>query len=411
MGHLGVHLQRRDPRRYVQEVLVHHRLETVVGRVVGRGDRAVHGRRGAVVGQLHCSAAMLLPCAATCPSVVARAAAVARGAIAGASALLSIFEASSAVTLSSRDWMAAALLPEAAVFTARSVTCAYGVRARASCPAVTCVDIAGDRSFKHVYICFRRLSPVVGQGAKRLAVRQTYLTGPSWHSGRSEKLFDAPPPHRQPRKWCGLQKLGLCRMSVECGSLVKPAQCFETLTSSRPRIATLEAGATLLACPLGLTTRQQKPALTSCLQHLGLCKFLCSLSPLGRMPKNVLLQPTRLPGRYNDWADDCLARFAHRPANRVRFSPTSLAQAGRGITLCSAEAPWRPEHLCSKAFPPPEHLAATAEFAHKLQASENKLMKVAALRVQQCPRIVCHCASSRRRCNPALKRGTFAPGP
>ena len=32
------------------------------------------------------------------------------------------FEASSAVTLSSRDWMAAALLPEAVVFTARSVT-------------------------------------------------------------------------------------------------------------------------------------------------------------------------------------------------------------------------------------------------------------------------------------------------
>ena len=136
-------------------MLVHHRLEAVVGGhrgkrgVVGRGDGTVHGRRGAVVGQLQvhavrghhalqqadwsallerpvvsklCSAAMLLPCAATCPSVVARAAAVARGASAGASALLSSFEASSAVTRSSRDWMAAALLPEAAVFTARSVT-------------------------------------------------------------------------------------------------------------------------------------------------------------------------------------------------------------------------------------------------------------------------------------------------
>ena len=62
-----------------------------------------------------CSAAMLLPCAATCPSVVDRAAAVARGAIAGASALLSSFDASSAVTRSSS---------EAAVFTARSATCA-----------------------------------------------------------------------------------------------------------------------------------------------------------------------------------------------------------------------------------------------------------------------------------------------
>ena len=55
---LGVHLQRRDPRRYVQGALVHHRLEAVVGGhrgqrgVVGRGDGAVHGRRGAVVGQL-----------------------------------------------------------------------------------------------------------------------------------------------------------------------------------------------------------------------------------------------------------------------------------------------------------------------------------------------------------------------
>ena len=47
-------------------------------------------------GRSDCSAAMLLPCADTCPSVVARTAAVARGAIAGASAL-------SAVALSSKD--------------------------------------------------------------------------------------------------------------------------------------------------------------------------------------------------------------------------------------------------------------------------------------------------------------------
>ena len=52
-------------------------------------------------------ASVALLAAATCPSVVARAAAVARGAIAGASALLSSFEASSAVTLSSRDWIVA----------------------------------------------------------------------------------------------------------------------------------------------------------------------------------------------------------------------------------------------------------------------------------------------------------------
>ena len=60
--------------------------------------------------------------------------------------------------------------------------------------------------------------------------------------------------------------------------------------------------------------------------------------------KNVLLQPTHLPGLYNDWANDLsrnrLVRFAHRPANRVRVSPTSLAQAGRDIALCPAEAPY-----------------------------------------------------------------------
>ena len=50
--------------------------------------------------------------------------------------------------------MAAALLPEAAVFTARSATCAQGVRARASCPAVLqdLRDVARDRSFKHVFL-------------------------------------------------------------------------------------------------------------------------------------------------------------------------------------------------------------------------------------------------------------------
>ena len=130
-------------------MLVHHRLEAVVGGhrgqrgVVGRGDGAVHGRRGAVVGQLQvhtvrgalrghhalqhvegrlvCLVGETRGQRALQRGDAASVRAVARGAIAGASALLSSFE-SSAVTLSSRDWMAAALLPEAAVFTARSVT-------------------------------------------------------------------------------------------------------------------------------------------------------------------------------------------------------------------------------------------------------------------------------------------------
>ena len=60
---------------------------------------------------------------------------------------------------------------------------------------------------------------------------------------------------------------------------------------------------------------------------------------------NVLLQPTHLPGRYNEWADDLsrnrLAPFAHRPANRVRFSPAGLRKL-EGAS--HSAAPWRPEH-------------------------------------------------------------------
>ena len=175
-------------------MLVHHRLEAVVGGhrgqrgVVGRGDGTVHGRRGAVVGQLrgalsghhalqHVEGRLVClvgetrgqralqrgdaASAAACPSVVARAAAVARGAIAGASALLSSFEASSAVTRSSRAWMAAA----GGCRVHRQVShLSVGSQSEGqlSCCDVRAVshlsvvqdlrDVARDRSFKHVFL-------------------------------------------------------------------------------------------------------------------------------------------------------------------------------------------------------------------------------------------------------------------
>ena len=126
---------------------------------------------------------MLLPCAATCPSVVARAAAVAKGAIAGASALLSSFEASSAVTLSSRDWMDGGRVVAGRRSVYRQVRY-LSVRRESEgqlpCCDVRAVshlsvvqdlrDIAGNRSFKHVYLCSRRrLSPVAKASAKELS--------------------------------------------------------------------------------------------------------------------------------------------------------------------------------------------------------------------------------------------------
>ena len=126
-----------------------------------------------------CSAAMLLPC---WPSVVARAAAVARGTIASASALLSSLEASSAVTpvvqgLDGRCVVAGGCrvhrqvrylsvgrqskgqLPRGDVRAVRHLSVVQDLR-----------DIAGNRSFKHVYICSRRrLSPVAKASAKELS--------------------------------------------------------------------------------------------------------------------------------------------------------------------------------------------------------------------------------------------------
>ena len=110
-----------------------------------------------------CSAARLLPCAATCPSVVARAA-VARGAIAGASALLSSLEASyrgdSVVQgLDGRRVVAGGCRVHRQV---RYLSVRRESQGKLPCGDVRAVshlsvvqdlrDVAGDRSFKHVFL-------------------------------------------------------------------------------------------------------------------------------------------------------------------------------------------------------------------------------------------------------------------
>ena len=142
VGHLGVHLQRRDPRRYVQGALVHRRLEAVVGGhrgqrgVVGRGDGTVHGRCGAVVGQLQVRGALCgnhalqhVEGRLVCLVGEARGQrALQHGDAASVRGHLPVRggqgrrRGKRRNTRSSSDWMAAALLPAAAVFTARSVT-------------------------------------------------------------------------------------------------------------------------------------------------------------------------------------------------------------------------------------------------------------------------------------------------
>ena len=82
-----------------------------------------------------------------------------------------------------QDWMAAALLPDA-------VTCVPSVTSPLS-------NVAGDRSFKHVYICFRRrLSPVAKASAKELTASYSAQSGlrpfGGWYVGRTNPSQASP---------------------------------------------------------------------------------------------------------------------------------------------------------------------------------------------------------------------------
>ena len=145
--------------------------------------------------------------------------------------------------------------------------------------------------------------------------------------------------------------------------LTKPAQryivCFETLAQLALLQAThshIGGGHYSFSLSSGTDQHSRRSRHQQVVQH-----FLAFA-----VVSNVRLQRTHVPGRLNDWADDLsrdrLQRFMNRPADRVRFSPASLAAAGRGLTLCPTNAPWRPEHLA----------AASTEFGAKPSALKNR---------------------------------------
>ena len=101
---------------------------------------------------------------------------------------------------------------------------------------------------------------------------------------------------------------------------------------------------------------------------------------------NVLLQPTHVPGRCNDWADDLsrgrLARFSHRPESRIRFSPAGLARSGRGIQLCPTHAPFGSSlRHCLEPYLHPDmpcnQMAVVALSAKPLATSDSRLYQAA----------------------------------
>ena len=138
--------------------------------------------------------------------------------------------------------------------------------------------------------------------------------------------------------------------------LVKPAQryiaCFETLAQLALLQAThshIGGGHYSFRMPSGTDNSSTEASLNKLFTTSWPLQLFVQLTGFWAHAHNVLLQPTHVPGRCNDWADDLsrgrLARFRHRPESRIRFSPAGLAMSGRGIQLCPMHAPWRPEHV------------------------------------------------------------------
>ena len=143
--------------------------------------------------------------------------------------------------------------------------------------------------------------------------------------------------------------------------LVKPAQryiaCFETLAQLALLQAThshIGGGHYSFSMPSGTDNSATEASLNKLFTTSWPLQLFVQLTAFWAHAHNVLLQPTHVPGRCNDWADDLsrgrLTRFSHRPESRMRFSPASLAMSGRGIQLCPMHAPWRPEHLAAASI-------------------------------------------------------------
>ena len=114
--------------------------------------------------------------------------------------------------------------------------------------------------------------------------------------------------------------------------------CFETLAQLALLQAThshIGGGRYSFSMPSGTDNSATEASLNKLFTTSWPLQLFVQLTAFWAHARNVLLQPTHVPGRNNDWADDLsrgrLARFSHRPESRVRFS---LALSGRGLQLC-----------------------------------------------------------------------------
>ena len=149
--------------------------------------------------------------------------------------------------------------------------------------------------------------------------------------------------------------------------LVKPGQryiaCFETLAQLALLQAThshIGGGRNSFSMPSGTDHSATEASLNKLFTTSWPLQLFVQLTAFWAHAHNVLLQPTHVPGRNNDWANDLsrgrLARFSHRLESRVRFSPAGLALSGSGIQLCPILRPGArnilqlPPAACSQAL-------------------------------------------------------------
>ena len=182
----------------------------------------------------------------------------------------------------------------------------------------------------------------------------------------------------------GILASGVVRGNVRqvCPCLSKPAQRYIARFETLAQLALLQAthsriGGGRYSFSSGIDSSAAEAGINKMFATSWPLQIFVQLVASWAHAKNVLLQPTHLPGRYNEWADDLsrnrLGRFAHRP--------------------------W------------PEDPAAMAEFALKLQASGKWTDESRCIEVSAMPS---HCLSLcfvPPQVQPRTEKGDFAPWP
>ena len=202
--------------------------------------------------------------------------------------------------------------------------------------------------------------------------------------------------------------------------------CFETLAQLPLLQAThshIGGGHYSFSMPSGTDNSATEASLNKLFTTSWPLQLFVQLTAFWAHARNVLLQPTHVPGRNNDWADDLsrgrLARFSHRPDIRVRLrcqaeasSCVRLMRPGTPSSCCQLRVDkpcCLPTGVATRHRPGNQniwlHLSAASQQAALAKMSSprtaNAHKRVNAMSCDICP----------ARYNPTLRGGDEAGGP